>query len=442
MIHGAEERSHRLQIPPPTDTITIHEDPTVIRLLNLEEPNLYFVTVPTNNPSKAGKLPLKTPTRPTKSSSTPLDPSGGVHRSLSTAFTLQYLNKGAANAVFNILPASVGSSAATFISVTQLVHTKQGLTARIVPPHKAVLGKVLRVPRGKARTLSGDTIVSEFHKIIKPMFQSAKSVPRSPAPNADFTKHLMDHQGVLLFPSVVTTLCSLADHDVFTKHVDQSQMCWGVLLEDMSPVHGSSIVMEIKPKWLLQSPNAPPRAKRCRTCATQINAPKKRATYICPLRLINTDADGLRPWLRTILADLSNQIPKPYPSPDFTHRIAEHLLADFTNGQVHALLQHLRMLQAKLDPGGVLAQLPLTDEPTAANFDLRAAMTLRDCSLFIKVEYDHITGTPSAITAKLGDLDFKSAEKTADWADKELRLLSDGMYTRDLRDDFGCWLST
>jgi len=431
-----------MQTPSPAATIALHEDPGVIRLLDCEEPDLYFVTAPSNDPHNAGTPAPKTPARVTRPSSSTLDSAGSMLKPPSTAFTLHYLNQGAANVVFNIVPASIDSSGATFMSVTQVVRAKSGITARIVPPHKAVLGKVLRVPRGRARTLSGDRIVSEFHKIIKPMFQSGKSVTRPVAPLADFTKHLMDHQGVLLFPSVVARLRSLADHDVFAEQVDHPQTCWGVLLEDMSPVRGSSIVMELKPKWLLQSPNAPPRAKRCRTCATQINAPKKRATYLCPLRLINTNADGLRPWLHTILADLSHQIPKPHQSsPDFARRIVEHVVVDFTSGEVHALLQHLRMLQAKLDPSGVLAQLPLSPDKAAANFDLRAAMTLRDCSLFIKVEYDNATGTPSAITSKLGDLDFKSAEKTADWADKELRLLRDGLYTRELRDDFGCWLS-
>ena len=41
---------------------------------------------------------------------------------------------------------------------------------------------------------------------------------------------------------------------------------FGVLITDMSPRLGDTLV-EIKPKWLLQSPNAPGDAKRCRTCA-------------------------------------------------------------------------------------------------------------------------------------------------------------------------------
>ena len=58
--------------------------------------------------------------------------------------------------------------------------------------------------------------------------------------------------------------------------------------------------------------------------------------------------------------------------------------------------------------------------------------------MFIKVAYDKagVTG----IESKLGDLDFKSAEKIVDWMDKERGLLLDGSYTKSVKEGPVCWL--
>jgi len=65
-------------------------------------------------------------------------------------------------------------------------------------------------------------------------------------------------------------------------------------------------------------------------------------------------------------------------------------------------------------------------------------MTLRDCSLFIKMSYT-AKGLVS-IESKLGDLDFKSAVKIVDWSEKERQLLNDGSYT--VKEGPRCWLQT
>jgi inositol-pentakisphosphate 2-kinase len=58
-------------------------------------------------------------------------------------------------------------------------------------------------------------------------------------------------------------------------------------------------------------------------------------------------------------------------------------------------------------------------------YDLRLAMTLRDCSLFVVVPL-----RDGEVTSKLADLDFKSAEKIDDWRDKEAALVDEGWYTK------------
>ncbi|KAH9881155.1 hypothetical protein J1614_001650 [Plenodomus biglobosus] len=379
-----------------------------------------------------------------------------------TAFTFRYLNKGAANAVFTIHPSSVVVREAVSKPIFQLAievyeETRVGLTALPVSRAKTT-GKVLRVPRGKAKTLSGEEIVTSFHRLIKPLFQAAQPGQAAAhmsgflinagnevvqatlrSTQGDLCQHLMDHKGVLLFPHAVNNLHSLAGKDVFVEPQPKGcyEMCWAILLEDMSPISNQSITLEIKPKWLLQSPNAPTEALRCRTCAMQTISPKERANYICPLRLLHGSPNDIRPWLSIRISHL---FPSASKTSDLVHTITEHMLAYLTTGVGRTLLQHLEFLQSKLDPHGVLAQDPIHVH-NEVNFNLRAAMTLRDCSLFIKVEYDTATRVPLNTISKLGDLDFKSAEKTADWADKESILDREGAYTRVLEDDFGCWVS-
>jgi inositol-pentakisphosphate 2-kinase len=72
------------------------------------------------------------------------------------------------------------------------------------------------------------------------------------------------------------------------------------------------------------------------------------------------------------------------------------------------------------------------------NRNLRLAMTLRDCSLYIRVGYASSGVDPSTIECKLGDLDFKSADKMDDWEDKENGLLKAAAYTRKIDEDLGC----
>jgi inositol-pentakisphosphate 2-kinase len=58
--------------------------------------------------------------------------------------------------------------------------------------------------------------------------------------------------------------------------------------------------------------------------------------------------------------------------------------------------------------------------------------------MFIKISYN--TAGVTAIESKLGDLDFKSAEKIVDWMDKEKQLLQDSSYTKSVKEGPICWL--
>ncbi|KAI4705743.1 hypothetical protein J4E81_000627 [Alternaria sp. BMP 2799] len=348
--------------------------------------------------------------------------------------TFGYLNKGAANVIFKIRPET--STVATRFQFVDVLSkdTKTGVATSV--PHRSLMGRVLRVPRGGQKHLSSLEILHGFEHAIRPLFlPGPRNKPQQPA--RDLTKHLMDHEGVLLLPDVMSHLYTRVEKHTFATPQSRRK-CWGILLPDMSPTPGTSITLEVKPKWLAQSPNAPAGAIRCRTCAMHVSVPKKRDNYICPLQLLHGNSSSLLPWSQATVSQQfdSGTGKETRPSPVVIAALVKALVDYLTIGDGLALLQHLLNLQSSLDPRGVLCRPKINAE--AFDHNLRLAMTLRDCSMFIKVAYDKagVTG----IESKLGDLDFKSAEKIVDWMDKERGLLLDGSYTKNVKEGPVCWL--
>lgn len=82
------------------------------------------------------------------------------------------------------------------------------------------------------------------------------------------------------------------------------------------------------------------------------------------------------------------------------------------------LLPKLRSLQERLDPIGVLEGDP-NDE------DFLAAMTLRDCTIYVRM----VEGQdPRKWEARIGDLDLKSPAKSEYWRRIETDLIEEGWY--------------
>jgi inositol-pentakisphosphate 2-kinase len=141
-----------------------------------------------------------------------------------------------------------------------------------------------------------------------------------------------------------------------------------------------------------------------------MNAERKRKgeapqKAFCSLDLVSEDPrDLLR--VATILLH-------PEPSQANIHRFARWL-------QGNQLLDRLRNEQYSLDRVGVLEGDP-TDEK------LRAAMTLRDCTVFVRFPVN--AENDDQIEARLGDLDLKSPDKAQYWKDTERGLIEEGWYT-------------
>lgn len=163
-------------------------------------------------------------------------------------------------------------------------------------------------------------------------------------------------------------------------YVNESEI-HGTLVPDMSS-DARSMGIEFKPKWLLQSPSAPAGSKRCRTCA--LRAMKAAATPVrfestsardgeggfCPLNLVSGDREKVSTVVEQLLSS------EKYSDLD-RMRVGDQLMRWLPKS---GLLLRLRELQQTLDPEGVL-------EADLEAQGFLTAMTLRDCTLFLKVRF-------------------------------------------------------
>ncbi|TKA75154.1 hypothetical protein B0A55_03974 [Friedmanniomyces simplex] len=178
----------------------------------------------------------------------------------------------------------------------------------------------------------------------------------------------------------------------------------GVLVTDMSPGQSEQLI-ELKPKWLAQSPDAPPQARRCRTCALRAQraagegiATATDAQGSCPLDLVSDSVQSKR-----LAAARLTDVP----------RAQEFLVGE----EAQFLFRTLKEYQQRWDSVGILS--------LDTNSDLRSlskAMTVRDCTLFVLVKSD------GEVEGRLGDLDMKGLDKLAKWRATEQGLVDGGWY--------------
>ncbi|KAI1429316.1 inositol-pentakisphosphate 2-kinase-domain-containing protein [Xylaria sp. FL1777] len=193
--------------------------------------------------------------------------------------------------------------------------------------------------------------------------------------------------------------------------MDESEIRPGhaMLIQDMSASPGYS-VLEFKPKWLAQSPIAPPAAKRCRTCAREaFRNNQKRAkgqaptVPICPLGLVHEDPGVVMDTIKRL-------------APQWTERDQKRLSDAFERS---GILRKLRELQTQGDPDHALL-----NNPSDPEFGL--AMTLRDCSCYVRMPGD----ADMDVEIKLADVDKKNwEEKQTYWQESHWNLVNNGWYT-------------
>lgn len=282
--------------------------------------------------------------------------------------TLQYLNEGGANFVYRIRP----------------FDDKEHLPPRL-------RGKLLRLRKNLSHVRSAEEQLEAVNANFRNLFPP---------------ENLVQHELIGLDRDVLKLLNRSLEDLVRPRHRTADLLpvedMSGLLVTDMTPLAGE-VLLQLKPKWLTQSPNAPPNAKRCRTCAVRSHRASERirtatdAQESCPLDLINTNLEERKRAVHAVTSD---------------RKLQEYLL-------IHAqtLLQQLRVCQTSFDPYGVLRT-----SGSDLTWSLCKAMTLRDCTLFLK-------RTGDRIEARLGDLDLKQPEKMARWSKVESDLIHGGWYT-------------
>ncbi|KAI4113410.1 MAG: hypothetical protein LQ345_005603 [Seirophora villosa] len=321
-----------------------------------------------------------------------------------TPITVDYLAEGAANVVFRVWSRrGAGTKDDDF--------GQPGTSTRDGIPRidGRLRGKLLRLRKDLSFVAHVIDSHRHFEKEIEPLFPAGSLVDQSLCKvSPDFVKSLND----LLRRREAAGLRSekrrgayLAENELYATAI--TNMLWD----------DEHVSCEFKPKWLTQSPSAPSGAKRCRTCA--LRAMRQNKDHIaphsedyCPLALVADDQEILSSALNPILSgckgaplDLGESVRKLRP-----------FLRD------HGMIKMLRDLQIQKDPHGIFKTDP-------SSLDFMTAMTLRDCTMFLKIPTSD--SAKVQIEARLGDLDLKTpnGNKAEYWKQTEQQLINEGWYT-------------
>lgn len=281
---------------------------------------------------------------------------------------LDYLAEGAANIVYRIRfpPQSPRIS-------SDLEQGNKPASAATSPLQSdpRISGKLLRLRKNLPSTVPVIESQKYWESVICPLFAPHNLV-----------------QQVLFRPS--TTLikrCNAALHSMESDGTRADKRCsvfleegeyHGTLVTDMTCASTSQhISIEFKPKWLVQSPSAPAGSVRCRTCALRAmkssihsssHSAKQLKLGFCPLNLVSDDKIKVATAASIVL-----ELCRPEERDNDLIRGA---LVDFLYKS--PLLRKLRDLQIMKDPVGVL-------KAEVSGRDFLTAMTIRDCTLFLKV---------------------------------------------------------
>ncbi|KAF6843748.1 inositol-pentakisphosphate 2-kinase [Colletotrichum musicola] len=331
-----------------------------------------------------------------------------------------YVNEGAANVVFKAIPGK-------YEKPNQKDQKDQDAITRylIRVPKKA------RAPNKSVYTAKEQSLL--FQKIITPLFQNKKEM-------------LLDQKLVKVPDATVTNLAtelSSLDRNGLKRppkfrrdEIQPSNVI--MLVEDMRPRNDDEHTIEFKPKWLAQSPSAPRDANTCRCCAFasrkyhEAGDSRERKyspdEYPCPLWL---DPDLETPQGKEKIRSTA---------------IQRHMNGDKHHAHLYKLVQRsgiltdLKRRQIDFDRTG-----PMKAEANvhrgegdykASELDrLGLAMTLRDCSLFVRYregppdsEGRRRVHEPSH-EVKLADLDLKNVQwKIHEWRAKEQALIQGQWY--------------
>lgn len=288
---------------------------------------------------------------------------------------LKYLAEGAANVIYQIILPPSSPSISADLDPDLETNTESPTTP---PPSEIsplqidprLQGKLIRLRKNLPAVVPVIDSQKHFDTVIRPLFPSVNLVERTLfRPSQALIRECNQRLGQM----EIDGSRPRKRHGVY---LDEEEL-YGTLITDMTCGKGGYYAtVEFKPKWLAQSPSAPVGATRCRTCALRAmkstwtgnmnGGPEHPKSGFCPLSLVSRTSDR-------VTAAVDIMLGRPTSVNDNHVRQA---LIDFL---LHTpLLQRLKELQINLDPTGVL-------KADVSEQDFLTAMTIRDCTLFLKV---------------------------------------------------------
>lgn len=287
---------------------------------------------------------------------------------------LEYLAEGAANVVYRIRPPDIDSDPSTAADLqfeNYEYDSDTPLPTEISPLQldPRLKGKLVRLRKHLPHALQVEDSQRHFESIIQPLFSK---------------ENLIESELFRLSPRLLEN-CNSTLRKMEKSDMRPAKRCgvyltenprYGCLITDMTWLIDDTIIsLEFKPKWLVQSPTAPAGSKRCRSCALRTmkkagstSQPELFNTGSCPLNLMSSDKAKIKLFLDYVMESNSKR-----PSQDVQRRLIDFLYQN-------PLLERVKKLQLHLDPHGVF-------RADLMSSDFLAAMTLRDCSLFLRVSH-------------------------------------------------------
>lgn len=265
---------------------------------------------------------------------------------------LVYLAEGGANVIYRFVPVSSDLNGP---SPTASLGTVDHLGIPL-----ALRGKLLRLRKETPSAIPYQETTLNFDKVVRPLFHSDELVDQT---LTYLPKGLVQRCNEQLRTAELTGVRPKSRLGVYLSLAEP----FGLLVTDMTTLgNPGSVLAEFKPKWLLQSPSAPSNARRCRTCALRdmknhklraIGAPEERS--FCPLDLMSDQFD---------LVLQATGLIKGCRDRTCLAKVLYH----------NSTLQSLQSHQNAFKDVGLYGPSPQSGEKSMA-------MTLRDCTMFIKV---------------------------------------------------------
>lgn len=273
---------------------------------------------------------------------------------------LVYLAEGAANVVYRFVASPANSAFAVKKDSKRLLASAavEGIEHCSVPAR--LRGKLLRLRKETASDVHYEEIARNFDTIIRPLFNPKELVDQT---LIRLPEGLIQHCNEQLRIAELNGLRPTQRHGAYLC-VDEP---FGLLVTDMTTAGDPRATLaEFKPKWLIQSPSAPPTSQRCRTCALREmknhearSLGQKEQLSFCPLDLVSERFDNVLRATDFIKGGRDHA------------RLARIL---YQNPTLRKLQAHQKAIR---DVG--------LRGPSEQSREASLAMTLRDCTMFIKV---------------------------------------------------------